>query len=36
MAFTAAEKKKMLELSFLQNSRLKNAAPAHLRFSRVF
>lgn len=23
-------------LSFLQNSRLKNAAPAHLRFSRVF
>ena len=23
-------------MSFLQNSRLKNAAPAHLRFSRVF
>jgi hypothetical protein len=25
-----------LNSSFLQNSRLKNAAPAHLRFSRVF
>ncbi len=24
------------QMSFLQNSRLKNAAPAHLRFSRVF
>ena len=25
-----------VQMSFLQNSRLKNAAPAHLRFSRVF